>query len=232
MIANPSNVAIIIPSFNEGPRIEQVVKAIINKGFTTIVVIDDGSTDDSMLAIKKLNPIILTHIVNRGAGAATETGLKYCREVLLSDTVIMIDADAQHDTDDIALLLTEHYKQNADITIGNRFINSTENVPLKHIIFNIIANLFTSILSGKWVHDSQSGFKVFNQKALNNIILEQNKYEHCSEIFIKAHKLKLKIIDVPIHVYYPHEIKSKGQHFVNGIKTFYNLLHSVLFKNK
>jgi len=226
-----SDVYIIIPTFNEGKRLEQVIKSIQQAGFSNIVVVDDGSTDDSVAAITYLNPIILQHLVNRGAGAATETGLNYCRDVAKADTVVMIDADTQHDAADIIKLLDEHRKQQADITIGNRFLLENEEIPAKTVLFNQIANIVTGIFAGERVHDSQSGFKVFNQKALQSIIIEQDKYEHCSEILIKAHEHKLKVIDVPITVYYPEEIKGKGQHFLNGVKTFINLLHAALFKN-
>ncbi|HEX5002732.1 MAG TPA: glycosyltransferase family 2 protein [Bacteroidia bacterium] len=226
-----SDVYIIIPTFNEGKRLEQVVKSIQQAGFSNIVVIDDGSTDDSVAAIAYLKPIILQHLVNRGAGAATETGLNYCRDIVKAETVVMIDADTQHDAADIIKLLEEHRKQQADITIGNRFLLENVEIPAKTVLFNQVANIVTGIFAGERVHDSQSGFKVFNHKALQSIIIEQDKYEHCSEILIKAHEHKLKVIDVPITVYYPEEIKGKGQHFLNGVKTFINLLHAALFKN-
>lgn len=231
MLLDKSSVVIVIPSYNEGDRITQVVKSIKQKGYHSIVVVDDGSIDDSMESIKKYEVTVLHHLVNRGAGAATETGLKYCREVLNADIVVMIDADTQHEVDDISKLIETHIEQQADITIGNRFIEHNENIPFKNWFFNQIANIITSIFAGKKVFDSQSGFKVFNNKALHSVILEQDKYEHCSEIFIKGHEHNLKIIDVPIRVYYPTEIKDKGQHFFSGIRTLINLLHSVLFKN-
>lgn len=232
MSFDKSRVVIVIPSFNEGGRIVQVIRSVKSKGYSTIVVVDDGSTDDSMALIQDFNVTILQHLVNRGAGAATETGLKYCREVLNAETVVMIDADTQHDVDDISRLIESHLKQNADITIGNRFLNDNTDIPSKNRFYNNVANIVTSIFAGQKVTDSQSGFKVFNKKALHQIILEQDKYEHCSEIFIKGHKQNLKIIDVPIKVYYPAEIKDKGQHLFSGIRTLINLLYSVLFKNK
>lgn len=227
---NRSDIVIIIPSYNEGKRIEKVVCEVKTKGYKKIVVIDDGSTDDSMKALN--NVTILTHLVNRGAGAATETGLKYCRDIINAETVVMIDADTQHDVNDIERLLEAHYSNKADITIGNRFLNSETNIPFKNWCYNQIANIITAVFSGKHVSDSQSGFKVFNKKALSRIVIEQDRYEHCSEIFIKANEYRLKVIDVPVRVYYSDEIKDKGQHFTNGVRTFINLFHSVIFKNK
>ncbi len=233
MSFDKNRVVIVIPSYNEGERIVQVISSVLDKGYTNIVVIDDGSSDNSMELIQNHNHniTILQHLVNRGAGAATETGLKYCREELKADIVVMIDADTQHDVDDIRKLIESHLEQNADITIGNRFLNENSDIPSKNRFYNNVANIVTSIFAGQKVTDSQSGFKVFNKRALHRIIIEQDKYEHCSEIFIKGHKHNLKIIDVPIRVYYPPEIKDKGQHFFSGIRTLLNLLYSVLFKN-
>jgi glycosyltransferase involved in cell wall biosynthesis len=231
LITNPSNIVIIIPSYNEGERIRMVVKAIKEQGFHKIVVIDDGSTDNSMELIKKYNVIILRHLVNRGAGAATETGLKYCREILKPIAAVMIDADTQHDASEIKKLIDAHFEQGADITIGNRFLEGNKSIPSKNRFYNRIANIITSLFAGKMIHDSQSGFKVFGKKALERIIIEHDQYEHCSEILIKGHEYNFKIINVPIKVYYSTEISRKGQNIFNGIRTFINLLYSALFKN-
>ncbi len=228
---NKDQIVIVIPSYNEADRILKVVTDIQKYGYKNIVVVDDGSTDNSIDLIKGMNITILQHLVNRGAGAATETGLKYCRTVLNAETVVMIDADTQHEVKDIEKLVDAHTKQNADITIGNRFMENQKNTPRKRWFYNQIANIVTSIFAGKRVHDSQSGFKVFNKNALHRIIIEQDKYEHCSEILIKGLEYKLKIIEVPIRVYYTPETMAKGQHFINGIRTFINLLYSVLFKS-
>ena len=227
---NQDQIVIVIPSYNEADRILKVVTDIQNNGYKNIVVVDDGSTDGSIDSIKEMGIITLHHLVNRGAGAATETGLKYCRTILNAETVVMIDADTQHDVNDIRKLIDAHEQQSADITIGNRFLENKKNIPAQRWFYNQIANIVTSVFAGKRVHDSQSGFKVFNKKALQTIIIEQDRYEHCSEILIKGLENKLKIIEVPIRVYYTPETIAKGQHFLNGIRTFVHLLHSVLFK--
>lgn len=227
---NKDHIVIVIPSYNEADRILKVVTDIQKNGFNNIIVVDDGSTDGSIDLIRGKKVTILEHLVNRGAGAATETGLKYCRTILDADTVVMIDADAQHEVEDIDKLLDAHKKQDADITIGNRFMENKKNTPTQRWFYNQIANVVTSVFAGKRVHDSQSGFKVFNKNALQRIVIEQDRYEHCSEILIKGLEYKLKIIEVPIRVYYTPETMAKGQHFINGIRTFINLLYSVLFK--
>lgn len=225
-----SRIFIVIPSYNEGIRVAKVVKEIAEAGYSNIIVVDDGSDDDSVSGIRSSNVTILTHPVNRGAGAATETGLQYCREQGAYDAAVTIDADTQHDPGDIEKLLDAHFAEHADITVGNRFMNTENEIPGAVRFFNVIANLTTSVLAGAKVTDSQSGFKVLSKRAVESIRLEHDNYEYCSELFVKAHKLKLKVINIPVRVYYPEEIRGKGQNIFWGIRTFFNLVYSALFK--
>ena len=226
-----SRVVVIVPSYNEGVRILNVVKKIKLQGYKNIIVINDNSDDSSEKEIRHEDIVVLHHVMNRGAGAATETGLKYCRDFLDYDTVVTIDADMQHDPSDITLLVEAHLHYHADVSIGNRFLDKSNEIPGITLFFNAIANLTTSILCMTHVRDSQSGFKALSRHAVNTIHLKQDRYAHCSEILIKAHQEKLKVIDVPIKVYYPEDIRNKGQNFINGVKTFFNLVYNVLIKN-
>lgn len=227
---NRSLVYIVIPSYNEGDRVARVVKEVAAAGYTNIIIVDDGSDDESVSAEALSDVVILRHPINRGAGAATETGLQYCREVAGFDAVVTIDADTQHDPGDIDKLLTAHNQEKADITVGNRFMDGNNEIPGAVRFFNRIANVTTTALAGIMVTDSQSGFKVLSKKAVELIHLEHDNYEYCSELFVKAHQHKLKIINVPVRVYYPEEIRGKGQNIFWGIRTFFNLVYSALFK--
>ncbi|NNF02196.1 MAG: glycosyltransferase family 2 protein [Bacteroidia bacterium] len=226
-----SRIVIVIPTYNEGDRLERVVNAIQKLGYHKIVVVDDNSVDGSVNNLRSKEVIVLQHVLNRGSGASTETGLSFVRETMDFDALITIDADTQHDPTDIDILLKEHFRQEADLTIGNRFMSDSNDIPDKTKFYNGIANITTSIICGKRVYDSQSGFKVFSRSAIKQIELNQDRFAHCSEALIKAHRLGLKVIDVPIKVYYPVEIRDKGQNLVNGIKTFINLIQNMLFKN-
>ena len=229
-IFNPNRILVVIPSYNEGDRVARVVKEVQDAGFRKIVLVDDGSDDESISLPPGSGVVLLTHPVNRGAGAATETGLQYCRGQEAFDAVVTIDADTQHDPADIVHLLTAHFEQQADITVGNRFMNKQNHIPGPVRFFNKIANLTTMMLSGSAVSDSQSGFKVLSKKTVEQIRFEHDNYEYCSELFVKARKLGLRIIEIPVKVYYPEEIRGKGQKLFRGIRTFFNLVYSTLFK--
>jgi polyprenyl-phospho-N-acetylgalactosaminyl synthase len=225
------NTAVVIPSYNEGERVLHVVSSLLRLGFGKIIVVDDGSTDHSMNMLRTLPIVILHHPVNRGAGAATETGFEYCRRTEGIKYVITIDADTQHDPNDAIHMLEDHVKNNADITIGNRLAQNHNKIPLNKRYYNLIANLLTSLLSFKSIADSQSGFRVISMNVLRNLRIEHDQYEYCTEMIIKARKMNLKIISVPITTHYSEELKHKGQTFEHGVSSFFNLIRSTLFKN-
>lgn len=226
-----NKVLVIVPVLNEDRRIGKVISCLKEAGFNHILIVDDGSSDDSYYIAKSNGAITVHHILNRGAGAATETGLEYFRRNPYYRIAVTIDGDNQHSPDDVELLLQNHIRQEADLTIGDRFLSGLNEIPKSRIIYNWIADKITSVLSWKKVNDSQSGFKIWSRKAVEAIKIEQNGYEFCSEVIIKAHQYNLKVINIPIKVFYPEELKGKGQSFFVGVKTFTNLIHHILFKS-
>lgn len=230
-LINKNNILIIIPVFNESGRIGILIKNLKSLGFQNILVIDDGSHDNSINEAIFNGAIVIRHLLNRGAGAATETGLEYFRKKEKYKFAVTIDGDNQHDPFDIERLLDKHIKENADLTIGNRFMSKENNIPGIRRFYNFLADLLTSLMVLKKVNDSQSGFKAWSRKAIKTIQIEQDGYDFCSEVIIKAYHNKLKIINVPIHVYYPENYSDKGQNLNQGIKTALNIVYHSLFKN-
>lgn len=224
-------VLMIIPVFNEQGRIGIVVNELIEMGFNNILVVDDGSDDLSSSEASRAGAKVLRHILNRGAGAATETGLEYFRSSGLHAAVTM-DGDGQHFAEDVVKILKSHFEMKSDLTIGDRFSSRENEIPFRRKVYNTIADWVTGGMSFRVVKDSQSGFRVWSRNAAEKISIEQDGFEFCSEVVIKAHHLGLNLNNFPIRVKYTEESMSKGQGFVVGIKTFFNLLHHVLFKVK
>ena len=226
-----NNVLILIPAFNEAAHIGKVVAQVRKFGYSHIVVIDDGSSDNTSGVAKRAGANVLRHIVNRGPGAATETGLQYAREHTGFEFVITMDGDEQHDPKDIDILLEALIDKKADIAIGNRFLLGNNYIPRARVIFNGIANLVTFFFSWKWVSDTQSGLKAIRSSALDFLCIHLDGYEFCSEIIIKARRHKLMLIEVPVHVSYSEESMKKGQGVLVGLKTFINLIYTLLFRH-
>lgn len=217
-----SNVWIVIPARNESQKIGEVISKIQKEGFQKIIVVDDGSTDETFQIAETKGAKVLKHIINRGAGAATFTGIQ---AALLkgAEVIVTLDADGQHSPEDLQNLIQPILTKKADVVIGSRLIHK-KNMPVMRRLFNYIGNFVTWMLFGLWVSDSQSGFKAFSREAATQIELKTSGYEFCSEM-IREIKIKhLRYLEVPIQTHYSEYSMRKGQSFSNGIKTFWKLL--------
>lgn len=214
-------IAAVIPAYNEGKRVGSVVNDA--KQFVDIViVVDDGSSDDTALHAKEAGAIVLCHIENCGAGAATMTGIDAAR-ILGVDGIVTLDADEQHSPADIPALLEPIQFDTADIVFANRF-GQRNNIPFIRRLFNAIGNIITFAATGKWVSDSQCGFKVFGPKAVAQVDLRMSGYEFCTEIVRECAQHRWRIKEVPAKVLYSEYTLAKGQSFANGVRTALKIL--------
>ena len=214
---NTNDVYIIIPAKDEGKRIGKVISKVQSEGFHNIIVINDGSSDDTKTVALALGATVLTHYVCLGAGAATQTGMDYAVKNN-AKIVVTIDGDNQHCPTDIKALVQKMRKDKLDVVIGSRFLNKDNEVPFIRILFNKIGNVFTGLLTGLFVTDSQSGFKAMHARFVKKSKINLNGYEFCTEIINLIKLNKASFAEVPIKVTYTKESREKGQNFFNGIK--------------
>jgi UDP-N-acetylglucosamine---dolichyl-phosphate N-acetylglucosaminyltransferase len=217
-------VVIIMPALNEAAVIGTVLSKIPARidSFTTIpVVIDDGSSDATGEIARKCGALVLRHVTNLGAGAATITGLKAARK-LNADIIVTMDSDGQHDPAEIEPLVQCLIEGQFDVVIGSRLL-STNGMPPTRVMANLLLNLVTFVVYRKIVSDSQSGFKVFSKTALASMDLNSSGYEICSEIIGEIYRKNLRYKSVPIRALYTRYSRAKGQHFLNGINLILGL---------
>ena len=222
-------VVIIIPAYNEEKNIKSIINACQLLGYSHIVVVDDGSTDNTAAIAREAGAVVVSHIINRGAGAATQTGLQAAR-LLNADVAVTIDADEQHKPQDIKSLINVLVAEKSDVVIGSRFMNHENRVPLVRRLFNRIANIVTYFLSGIMLTDSQSGLKAFSRKALETINISSSGFEFSSEIIREADYYKLSITEVPVSVIYTPYSLSKGQNLSTGLATVFRLIIRTLMR--
>ena len=215
-----SDIYIVIPAFNEEMFIGQVLDDLIEEGFSDIIVVNDGSIDTTHEICLSKNIEVISHKINLGAGAATQTGIEYALK-RGAEAIITIDGDAQHDVKDIPGLITQ--LDQADIVIGNRFLKPNK-IPNAVRFYNWIGNLLTFLLTLKYIGDSQSGLKAISANSATKIKLRFNGYEFCTDMIRQAVQHKLKIAEVPIHVYYHKAARKKGQNFITGFITALSLI--------
>lgn len=211
----------VIPAYNEETRIASVVCAA-RVYAVAVIVVDDGSTDATGRMAQEAGARVIRHMDNCGPGAATMTGIEAAR-LLHADVIITLDADEQHDAHDIPALLGPITRGEADIVFADRF--AMHNViPLIRRFFNAIGNIVTLLATGRWVNDSQCGFKAFGPRAIAEIQLKMNGFEFCTEIVRESVQHRWRIAQVPVKVLYSAYTLAKGQSFATGMKTAFKIL--------
>ena len=221
---------IVIPALNESQTIGSVIHSLPKRlkgvGRIDCLVVDDGSNDQTSKIAHKAKALVIKHMINRGAGAATRTGLDYAR-VNSYDIVVSFDADGQHNPDDIERLIAPIVKKQADLVIGSRLKNS-QKMPLDRFLLNWAANLMTLMLYGVFSTDSQSGLRAFSKKSLTCIEISSNRMEFSSEILLEAKRNKLKVMELPVGAIYTHYSKTKGQKNTNALPVAFRIVTKFL----
>jgi glycosyltransferase involved in cell wall biosynthesis len=223
-----AQIAIVIPIFNEAGVVGQVLEEVRHFGNFRLIVVDDGSTDDSYVQASAHGALTLRHRLNRGKGAAVKTGIM-AANLLEADIVVTMDGDGQHDPSDIETLVRPILESNADVVLGSRTLNSKEMPPFK-VIANYIGNLFTWLFYGIWVSDSQSGFRAYSKYAALIIDTKADKYEYDSKVIREIKTNRLRFTEVPVHTRYTEYSRGKKQKqgLINGLTTLVRMIWNML----
>ena len=218
-----NDVYVIVPAKDEERYIDILIDKLDDLGFVNIVIINDNSQDETaVIARERENVIVLDHSINLGAGAATQTGIAYAVSNG-AKIIVTIDADLQHNPDDLIKLIDVLRKERCDLVIGSRFMRKNE-IPLSRIFFNKIANVVSWFLTGTYLSDSQSGLKAFNANLAKHLDLKYDGFEFCMEIIKEANANKLIIKEIPVFVSYTPETMNKGQGLWSGIRIISKLM--------
>jgi len=210
----------VIPAYNEESTILEVIKQVLPK-VTEVIVVDDGSKDNTRRLAEKAGVTVVSHAINRGLGAALSTGF-VAAEKLKADVVVTLDADGQHDPEELNRLV-KAIEAGADVVIGSRMIDH-KGMPWYRVLAQMLGNTATFILFGAWVTDSQSGFRAFKIEALKKMHLHTNRMEISSEIVAEIKRAGLYLVEVPITAIYTDYSLSKGQSWLVGLKTLIKLV--------
>ena len=189
----------LIPAYNEERTIAKIVlktKKYVDK----VIVCDDGSTDMTGEIARALGAEVIRHERNMGKGVALRTGLEYAKK-LDPDIVVVLDADGQHNPDEIPKLIEPLLRGETDIVIGSRFLTPNE-IPLYRRIGNRILTSLVNLKAGSRLTDTQSGFRAFNRRALEEIKVTEKGMSVESQMIIDAIKKGLRASEIPITVSY------------------------------
>lgn len=193
---------IIIPTYNEAKTIAGIIKQIRAQNLD-VVVIDDGSQDNTSLLAQENGAVVIKNTSNQGKGASLIRGFDYALNNNF-DTVITMDGDGQHLPNEIPYFVGWAQNSGNYIFIGNR-MTKTNNMPWIRAFTNQFMSWFISVIAKQRIPDTQCGFRLIKKEALKNIQLKTSRFETESEILIKASHKGYKIESLPIGTIYNKE---------------------------
>jgi len=207
---------IVVAAYNESRAIRKVVDQVCVQ-YPNVVVVDDGSSDATLASLTGSGAYLLRHGVNRGQGAALQTGIEFALSQG-ADVVVTFDADGQHDVHDVAALVQPVIAGECDVALGSRFLGHAHGIPLSRRVLLKAGVLFTRIFSQVKVTDSHNGLRAFSHRAAASIHLELDRMAHASEILDQIHEGGWRYQEVPVNIYYSEYSLAKGQSSWNAVK--------------
>jgi glycosyltransferase involved in cell wall biosynthesis len=224
-VASPADIAstwIVIPLFNEGAVIQDVVRGV-REVFDHVVCVDDGSSDDSAEQAAAGGAVVVRHPINLGAGAAIRTGLDYALLSPGTKYMVTFDADGQHQVPDALAMVDKLIEADLDILIGSRFLDARTKPGLVKLMVLRTAVLFERLSTGIRLTDAHNGLRAMNRRAAELIEIRQNRMAHATEIVAEIGRHHLKYAEYPVHILYTDYSRSKGQSVWNSVNIISDL---------
>jgi len=211
----------LIPAYNETARVGKVV-AETRAHVDEVVVVDDGSADDTAIAAEKAGARVLRHEHNRGKGGAIATALDYFGR---SDAefAVLLDADGQHDPAEIPIFVEAARREQADVVVGTRMAD-TKEMPLVRKLTNQFTSWVTGKLARQQVPDSQCGYRLLRRNVLKDLRFSTARFETETEMLIQAGRAGHKIVNVPIRTIYGGEARASHIHPLRDTVRFFKLV--------
>ncbi|MFH0928699.1 MAG: glycosyltransferase family 2 protein [bacterium] len=222
----------VIPAYEEALRIRAVVREALRFA-QEVVVIDDCSKDQTGQIAREAGALVIRHRLNRDQGAALKTGnLAALR--LGAEIIIHLDADGQHNPEDIPKIVEPILQGKAEVVFGSRSLGlKPVGIPLERRILHVGIKWFNKVFMGIpfSITDPQSGFRAMTSAAVRELDFKQRGKAHCSEILKLAVNSRYRIVEVPIRVIYTVETLAKGNKTRDVFKITWQLILGA-FQNK
>jgi len=227
MKSNPF-LSVIIPAYNEGSNLRFVLNNVIDvlqkmKLYYEIIVVNDGSEDDTSEVAKKFDVRLIDNNKNQGKGSALINGIRSSR----GNIIVTMDADGSHRAEDIPNIIFPLLKNDElDATIGSRFVydigkKSTSEL---HLIGNRLINFVILCMTGKFISDSQCGFRGFRKRSLEKMSIYSSGFDIEAEMLIKFMKNGYNVLEIPI-VCYP---RLNGTTRLRSFKDGFHIIKSII----
>ncbi len=206
-------ICVVIPTYNNGKTIGQVVRDCLLY-CDDVIVVNDGCTDDTAAVLDAIDAVtVVTHTANNGKGCALKTGF---REALKRGFAyaITLDGDGQHYASDIPLLLQANKQHPGALIVGKRQLEGVDRSKGSSFA-NKFANFWFYVQTGRALEDTQTGYRLYPLHKLHGLSLLTSRYEAELELLVFASWHGVKIVSIPVHVYYPPR-EERVSHFRPG----------------
>ena len=201
---------IVVPAWNEQTRIESVVSSLLKSYSQNVLVVDDGSSDETSQVSAEAGAVVVRHPMNRGQGAALQTGFAFAMRQD-ADVVVTFDGDGQHDEDDISRLIDPILRGKCDVVLGSRFSGRSIGMPKLRLFVLKLAVLFTRVTTGLKLSDTHNGLRAFSRKAIKKIEITEDRMAHASDLLHQISIHQLSYQECPVTIRYDQETLEKGQ---------------------
>lgn len=216
----------IIPAYNEEVALGSIILRTLQY-VDEVIIVNDGSDDKTVEVAKLAGAEIINHATNLGKGEALKSGFSAIGD---ADVVVTIDADGQHNPDEIPSLIKPIIEDGADLVNGSRYMNgSEENTPAYRRVGQQVLDNATNISAGIKVTDSQSGFRAFSPAACKVFRFYDTGFGIESEMLVDVAEAGLKIVEVPITVRYDVDGSTKNP-VTHGVGVLLKIIKDKIFR--
>ena len=212
-------VAAVIPAYQEEKHIGDVVRRT-RLQLDHVLVVDDGSNDETATRARPAGAEVIVHAKNRGKGESIKTGLRHWLDRQIT-WVVILDADGQHRPEEIDRFIDAAMSESASLVLGNR-TNNVSSMPLVRRLVNRYMSNTISRVCGQHIPDTQCGFRMLHRRLIPDVLGGTNRFDYETEMLIVASRKGFRIESVPITTVYSDEVSSI--HPVRDTLRFFKLM--------
>lgn len=236
IISQLDNVIVFIPSLNPDEKLLSTIEQIRDKGFETIVIVDDGSREDTKAyfdqAMERYGCVILHHYINLGKGRALKTAFNYILQTYPDcKGVVTVDADGQHKAEDVVRCAREMLAHPEALVIGSRNFGE-KAVPFRSKFGNILTRNVFNVLCGVRVEDTQTGLRALSRECMTAFLpTKGERFEYEMNMLIDTKEKGIPIREVPIETVYIEENKTSHFNPIRDSFRIYSVFARFLFSS-